>query len=177
MNESAFPFVSLVSVVVMLVSLNPTPTQAQKAARPVPATPKAAVETGEVNLTAVSASVSESASPVKIRILRWSTDEERNPVVAALTPSAPVTAPADVAAGSPPEAGLSPDLGRILQRRGARRGARGGRGGAGAAGRAGAGAVGGEAPARPDAEGVAVPAAQSHCGVDGRDRQGADRYI
>ena len=39
-----------------------------------------------VNLTATSANVSESGSPVKIVILRWSTDEERNPVVAALTP-------------------------------------------------------------------------------------------
>jgi len=145
MNESSCPFVSLVSVVVMLVSLNPTPAHAQNAAGPVPRTPKPAVETGEVNLTAVSANVSESGSPVKIRILRWSTDEERSPVVAALTPSPPpVTAPADVAAGAPAEAGSSPGAAANPPAAGDRGGgARGGRGAAGTAGRAGrAGAAG-----------------------------------
>jgi len=112
----AFPFVSLVSVVVTLVSLNPTPTQAQKGAGPVPPVSRPAAATGEVNLTAASANVSESGSPVTIHILRWSTDEERNPVVAALTPSAPVTAPA----GGGARGG----------RGGARRGAAGGAGGA-----------------------------------------------
>jgi len=41
---------------------------------------------GEVSLTATSANVSESGSPVRIRILRWSTEEERSPLIAALTP-------------------------------------------------------------------------------------------
>jgi hypothetical protein len=98
--------------------------------------------TRQVNLTAASANVSESGSPVRIRILRWSTDEERNPVVAALNPGQPPgagrTQPAaggagpspPVAAGSPP--GASAAAGR---RGGAGRGARGG----GARGRGDAG--------------------------------------
>jgi hypothetical protein len=89
--------------------------------------------TRQVNLTAASANVSESGSPVRIRILRWSTDEERNPVVAALNPGHPPeagrTQPAaggvgpspPAAAGSP--AGASAAAGR---RGGAGRGARGG---------------------------------------------------
>jgi hypothetical protein len=62
--------------------------------------------TGQVNLTAASANVSEPGSPVRIRILRWSTDEERSPVVAALNPSRPAGAgPGPLAAaGLPPEA-------------------------------------------------------------------------
>ena len=43
---------------------------------------------GVVNLTAKSANVAESGTPIKINILRWSTDEERNPVVGALDPVA-----------------------------------------------------------------------------------------
>jgi len=113
---TAFPLVSLVSVAVTLVSVSPMPAHAQKAAGAVRPAPEPALEVGEVNLSAASANVSESGSPVTIRILRWSTDEERNPVVAALTPSAPVTAPA----GGGARGG----------RGGARRGAAGGAGGA-----------------------------------------------
>src|SRR5262245_51999221 len=53
--------------------------------------------TAAVNLTAKSANVSESGSAVRINILRWSTDEERNPVVAAMNPNTP--APAAAAGG------------------------------------------------------------------------------
>jgi hypothetical protein len=116
MNEVS-SFVSMVSFVLTLVLLYPTPARAQKK-----------TTTDEViNLTATSANVNEPGSPVRIRILRWSTDEERNPVVAALTPASPVAAPAGAAAAD-----------------GAARGGRGGagraaRGGAGRAGRGGAG--------------------------------------
>jgi hypothetical protein len=94
--------------------------------------------TRQINLTAASANVSESGSPVKIRILRWSTDEERSPVVAALNPGLPPeagrtqpaaggTGPTPSPAGSP--TGASAAVGR---RGGAGRGrggaARGGRG-------------------------------------------------
>ena len=76
-----------------------------------------ATGTGEVNLTATSANVSEPGSPVKLRILRWSTDEERNPVVAALTPPAPASAPEGAAAGSPAGAGPSqPAAGGVIGR-------------------------------------------------------------
>ena len=79
-------------------------------------------QSGEINLKATSANVKESGSPVKVRIIRWSTDEERNPVVAALNP-APPAAPARAAGGGAGAAG----------RGGAA--ARGGRGGAGRGGR------------------------------------------
>jgi hypothetical protein len=50
-------------------------------------------------LTATSANVSESGTPVKIRILRWSTDDERAPLVAALNPAPATGLPADAARG------------------------------------------------------------------------------
>ena len=48
----------------------------------------------EITLTATSANVKESGSLVRMRIVRWSTDEERNPLIAALNPAAAVPAPA-----------------------------------------------------------------------------------
>ena len=81
--------------------------------------------THQVNLTAASANVTASGSPVRIRILRWSTDEERNPVVTALNP----TRPAGASAAGVASSGASAAVGR---RGGAGRGrggaARGGRG-------------------------------------------------
>ena len=66
-------------VVTVAALLGRAPTHAQKARPPVaPPVPKPAPGTGEVNLTASSANVSEPGSPVKIQILRWSTDEERD---------------------------------------------------------------------------------------------------
>jgi hypothetical protein len=78
--------------------------------------------TRQINLTAASANVSESGSPVRIRILRWSTDEERNPVVAALNPTRPA------GAGSTPSPPGSPAGASAAGRRGGA-----GRGGRGAA--------------------------------------------
>jgi len=43
----------------------------------------------EILLTASSANVKESGTPVKIRIFRWSNDDERAPLVAALTAPPP----------------------------------------------------------------------------------------
>jgi hypothetical protein len=77
---------------------------------------------GEVNLKATSANVKEPGVPVRIRITRWSTDEERTPVLAALNPDARGAPPADAAAGG----------------RGAPPAGRGASAGRGAAGRAGA---------------------------------------
>jgi hypothetical protein len=51
---------------------------------------------GEIDFTAVSANVAQPGIPVRIRLMRWSTDEERGPIVAALNP-----APADSAAATP----------------------------------------------------------------------------
>ena len=58
---------------------------------PKPAAP-AAKEAKEVVLTATSANVKETGAPVRIRIFRWSNDEERTPLITALT--APPPAPA-----------------------------------------------------------------------------------
>lgn len=76
-----------------------------------------------VNLTATSANVSQPGSPVRINVLRWSTDAERNQFVASMNPPAPAPAQAAGAAG---DRGGAP--------RGGRGGAaRGGRGDAAAA--------------------------------------------
>jgi hypothetical protein len=42
----------------------------------------------EIDFTAVSANVAQPGTPVRIRLMRWSTDEERSPIVAALNPAA-----------------------------------------------------------------------------------------
>jgi hypothetical protein len=49
----------------------------------------------EIDFTAVSANVAQPGTPVRIRLMRWSTDEERGPIVAALNP-----APADSVAAT-----------------------------------------------------------------------------
>jgi hypothetical protein len=113
-------------------------------ARQAPATQKQSAPTTVLNLTAKSANVSEAGIPVRINILRWSTEEERLPMLAALNP----------ALAPPPAAGARGGRGR-----GARAddpapdpaqaevdaGARGGRGG----GRGGRGGRGGDSPAAP----------------------------
>jgi hypothetical protein len=58
-----------------------------------------AAPSDEINLTATSVNVAEPGTPVKIRILRWSTDAERTPLLAALNP-----APAPTAAARNPNA-------------------------------------------------------------------------
>jgi hypothetical protein len=58
-------------------------------------------QTHEINFTAVSANVKEPGSPVRIRLNRWSTDEERSPVLAALTPAPDAAAAGANAANTP----------------------------------------------------------------------------
>src|SRR5947208_2602616 len=70
------------------IALYITTTLAQQAPA---AAQKQTPATGVVNLTAKSANVTESGTPVRINLLRWSTDEERNSLVAAMNPAAPVT--------------------------------------------------------------------------------------
>jgi hypothetical protein len=51
--------------------------------------PQAPAGNGDAaTLTATSTNVAEPGSPVRIRIFRWSTDEERNPFLTALNPPA-----------------------------------------------------------------------------------------
>ena len=88
-----------------------------------------------INFTATSVNVAEPGMPVKISISRWSTDDERAPIVAALSPRpAP---PADAGAGPPGGAGRNPDAAGGAPARGraafAGRGRGRGRGGAAAA--------------------------------------------
>ena len=47
-----------------------------------------------MNFTAKSANVVESGTPIKINLLRWSTDQERKTIVDAMDPNAKPTAPA-----------------------------------------------------------------------------------
>jgi hypothetical protein len=105
-----------------------------------------AAATGEVNLTATSANVKESGNAVKIRLVRWSTEEERAPVFAALNPPPPAVAQSVVApgssggagSGSPSASALPAGAGPSSSPAAAGRG-RGGRGGAGRGGRGGPG--------------------------------------
>jgi hypothetical protein len=49
----------------------------------------AAAPSDEVTFTAASVNVAEPGTPVTIKVLRWSTDEERTPILAALNPAPP----------------------------------------------------------------------------------------
>ena len=90
-----------------------TTTHAQQATTPAQ---RQTTGTAAINLTATSANVGESGVAVRINVLRWSTDEERNLLVAAMNPPPPpAPTPAGAAAGG--------------------RGAQGARGGAGRGGR------------------------------------------
>jgi hypothetical protein len=72
----------------------------------------------EIDFSAVSANVAQPGLPVKIRLMRWSTDEERGPIVATLNP-----APADATAAATGPA--APAAGRGAGRGGRGRGGRG----------------------------------------------------
>jgi hypothetical protein len=111
-----------------------TTTYAQQPSAPAQ---KQATGAGGLNLTATSANVSEAGSAVRINILRWSTDAERNSLAVALNPPpAPPAPPADPAAAAGGDRGG---------------GQQGGRGGAAAAGRGGRGGGGGGRGGRGDA--------------------------
>jgi hypothetical protein len=109
---------------------------------------------GQINLTAKSANVSQSGTPVKINILRWSTDEERKPIVATLDPEAQKAAAQAAASsegrggrgqggrGGDAAAGLDPNDPALADLVAAARGGRGGRGG-------GRGGRGDAEPAKP----------------------------
>lgn len=84
--------------------------------------PTDSAPSAEVSFAATSGHVSQPGSPVNIRVLRWSTDEERRPVVAALNPAPPAAAQA-----TPPSAG-GDRSGGARAGRGGRGGGRGGRG-------------------------------------------------
>jgi hypothetical protein len=91
---------------------------------------------GELNLKATSANVKAPGSPVSVRIVRWSTDQERDALNAALNPPPAAAAPARAAGGDARGAAAGP----AAAGRGAP--ARGGRGAAGRGGR-------GDAPPNP----------------------------
>ena len=98
--------------------------------------------TAALNLTAKSANVTEPGTPVKINLLRWSTDEERKDFLASMDPNAPRPAAGRGGRGA---RGLDPDDPALADVGGTTaRGGRGGRGGGG-----GRGGRGGDAPAAP----------------------------
>jgi hypothetical protein len=75
----------------------------------------AATPSDEVTMTATSVNVAEPGAPVKIRILRWSTDDERAPIIAALNQQAQRGESLPAAAGrspSPAQAGRGGARGR-----------------------------------------------------------------
>jgi hypothetical protein len=89
--------------------------------------PEQTSRTDGVSLTAASANVGQPGNPIQINILRWSTEDERSLVVAALNPPPPPSAPpvaSSASSGAPPPAAAGGDAA-----------ARGGRGGAGRGGR------------------------------------------
>jgi hypothetical protein len=86
-----------------------------------------------LTLKATSANVAVPGTPVSIQLLRWSSDEERTPLLSALSPPPPAPvapAPAPTASSATP---TEPAAGRAARGgRAAGRGGRAGRGGAGA---------------------------------------------
>jgi len=84
-------------------------------------------QTPVAEFTAQSANVGEPGTPVKIRILRWSTDEERAPIVAALNP-APAQPPSAARAGLPTGAARGRDAAEVGRGAAAGRGRGRGRG-------------------------------------------------
>jgi hypothetical protein len=62
-----------------------------------------AASSGEINYTASSVNVAEAGTPVKIRILRWSTEDETRPIVMAL--AAPPAQPSDASRNAATAAG------------------------------------------------------------------------
>src|SRR5262245_3740856 len=111
-----------------------------------------------MRFTATTANVSGAGDTARIDLLRWSTDAERDQLLAAWN----LTAPAAAAGGRGAAAGG----------RGAAGGGGGGRGGAGRGGGRGgdtpdAGAAAANAPATPPADAGAAPAAAGAAGAGG----------
>ena len=104
-------------------------------------------------LTATSVNVSEPGNNVRIEIFRWSNDQERNQLVASLTPTPPATVelppPQTAAAQGEANDGAAPRGGRGGARGGAAGARGGGAGGARGGGARGGGRAGNAAPADP----------------------------
>ena len=86
-----------------------------------------AAPSDEINVTATSVNVAEPGTPVKISISRWSTDDERAPLLAALNPT---PLPAIAARNPNPAEGLPAGAARGRGAAAAGRGRGRGRGGA-----------------------------------------------
>jgi hypothetical protein len=113
-------------------------------------------ESGEVTLIGTSTNVAQPGQPVRIRILRWSSDAERAPLLSALTP------PAAPARGNGDAGERSGGAGRAT----ADSGERGSAGRAAADGERGAGGGRATAPAR------GAPAGRGPAGRGGRGGRG-----
>ena len=82
----------------------------------------AAAPSDGINFTATSVNVTEPGAPVKISISRWSTDDERAPVVAALSPRPAPSVDAAAALPSGGAAGAARGRGAAAAGRGRGRG-------------------------------------------------------
>src|SRR5438874_9692925 len=78
----------------------------------------AAAPSDDINFTARSVNVAEPGTPVKIKILRWSTEDETRPIITAL--AAPPAQPSDASRGAP--AGAARGRGAAAAGRGRGRG-------------------------------------------------------
>ena len=112
---------AVVAVFLLVLATGPSLMHGQQ---PPPAAAKSLDGATELNLKATSANVKTPGSQVRLRISRWSTDEERRAIVASMTPPPPDTAPPPPGAAARTAAGA----GRGDARGGAGRGAGRGRG-------------------------------------------------
>src|SRR5215468_8507555 len=83
-NSSGGVMKRSISVLLAVFSLGPVRAMAQQAP---PAQKQNNTPAAVMNVTAKSANVGEAGTPVRINIQRWSSDEERLPMLAALNPS------------------------------------------------------------------------------------------
>jgi hypothetical protein len=137
----SIPFMAIALFALVFAAMSSAPLGARQKSGPNPrgGAPAPARAGGalsiDTTLTATSANVSQSGTPVKIQILKWSADEDRNKIVAAFTaPARSGGAPASAApAATPPAAdaaGGDAAAGGGARAAGAGRGGgRGGRGG------------------------------------------------
>lgn len=90
-------------------------------------------QTPQATFAATSAHVAQPGSPVNIKIFRWSSDEERAPLMAALNapPPPPPPSPPPPAAPAPPAPAPEGDAAAAQAGRAGRAGRAGGRGGRG----------------------------------------------
>ena len=132
--------ISIIPIALVLFALTltlPIQIHAQQAAKPAPkpraTTPQASAPSRpaspQVEFTAKSANVAQAGTPVKIQLLRWSTDDERMKIVGAFSAAPPAGRAQPPAATAEGAAGRDAAAGRAGRAAAAGARGRGGRGG------------------------------------------------